>query len=92
MGRVVLTILVPLLLPTAFYLLWRLSLGRPHNLSVTWLWLLLAGLALAVVTLIVISIDFREPSRGTYVPPHVSDGKVVPGRVEPGADAPAPAR
>ena len=90
MGRVILTIVIPLLLPTGLYLLWRLALGRSPNLSVAWLWLLLAGLGLAVASLIVVSMDFTEPSQGTYVPPHVSDGQVVPGRIEKGSATPAP--
>lgn len=92
MGRVILTIIIPLLLPTGLYLLWRLALGRALILSITWLWLFLAGLGLAIASLILISMDFREPSQGTYVPPHVSDGEVVPGRIEPGGPAPAPSR
>lgn len=90
MGRVFLTIVVPLLLPTALYVLWRLALGRGVNVPSWWIWLLVSGLALTSLTLILLSIDFGKPREGTYVPPHVSDGTVVPGRVEPGHAPPAP--
>ena len=92
MGRVILTIVVPLLLPTGLYLLWRLALGRSLSLSITWLWLFFAGVGLAVASLIFVSMDFSERGEGAYVPPHVSGGEVVPGRIEPGDAAPAPAR
>jgi len=87
MGRVLLTIIVPLLLPSALYFGWRFALGRGINLPATWIWLAASGLVLAALTLVVLSLDFGAPREGVYVPPHVSDGKVVPGRIEP-----APAR
>ena len=48
------------------------------------MWLLAAGLILAALTLIAVSLDFGGPRNGVYVPPHLdNDGKVVPGHVEP---------
>ena len=91
MGRAFLAIIVPLLLPTALYLAWRLALGRGMNLPASWMWLLAAGVVLASLSLVFVTIDFGEPRGGVYVPPHVSGGKVVPGHVEPGSAAPAPA-
>ncbi len=84
MGRVLLTIIVPLLLPTALYLAWRLGLGRSVSLPANWIWLLVAGVALASLTLIAVSVQFGAPRQGVYVPPHVSDGEIVPGHIEPG--------
>jgi hypothetical protein len=92
MGRAFLTIIVPLLLPTALYLAYRLALGRGMNLPATWIWLTVAGLVLASLTLVVVSIDFGAPREGVYVPPHVEGGKVVPGHIDPGRVAPAPTR
>lgn len=83
MARVFLTIIIPLLLPTALYALWRALPGRGPVLPVAWVWLLVAGLGLVALTLIVVSLDFGVPNDGTYVPPHVSDGKVVPGHFAP---------
>jgi hypothetical protein len=84
MGRVFLTIVVPLLLPTALYVIWRVSMpGRGFHLPAAWLWLVVAGLALTSITLILVSVDFSEPGTGRYVPPHVTDEGVVPGHIEP---------
>ena len=92
MGRVFLTIVVPLLLPTAVYLAWRVAAGRGLSLPASWLWLVVSGLALACLTLIAASLDFGLPRQGVYVPPHVTNGQVVPGHIEPGPAAPQSAR
>ncbi len=92
MGRVLLTIIIPLLLPTALYVGWRLSFGRGANLPPMSLWLMLAGLVLAALTLVLLNTDFSRPREGRYVPPYVEDGVVVPGHIEPGAVEPAPTR
>lgn len=83
MARVFLTIIIPLALPTVLYLVWRLWLDRSVNFSAAWFWLLVAGLALASLTLIAVSLDLGGPRHGTYVPPHVSGDRIVPGHVEP---------
>jgi hypothetical protein len=91
MGRVFLTIIVPLLLPTALYMGWRALPGRQINLPAAWVWLLVAGLVLASLTLVAVSVDFGEPKTGRYVPPHTGDAGVVPGHIEPGHIEPGPA-
>jgi hypothetical protein len=84
MGRVFLAIIVPLLLPTALYAAWRVMVGKQINVPAVWIWLVVAGLALASAVLVLVSVDFGAPREGQYVPPHVSDdGAVVPGRIEP---------
>lgn len=88
MGRVFLTIIVPLLLPTALYVLWRALPGRPLNLPAASIWLVVAGLALASLTLVLVSVDFGAPKTGHYVPPHVDSGGVVPGHIETAPAAP----
>jgi hypothetical protein len=83
MGRVFLTIIVPLLLPTALYATWRVLAGKRINVPKMWIWLTVSGLVLASLTLVLLSVDFGEPKNGQYVPPHVSDnGVVVPGHIE----------
>lgn len=47
-----------------------------------WVWLLSAGLTLMAASLIVLSLSSGEDRGGTYVPPHMEDGKVVPAKVE----------
>jgi hypothetical protein len=84
MGRVFLTIIVPLLLPTALYAVWRVLAGKKINIPAVWIWLAVTGLALASAMLVFISVDFGEPKEGQYVPPQVTpDGTVVPGHIEP---------
>ncbi|HWE74130.1 MAG TPA: DUF6111 family protein [Stellaceae bacterium] len=83
MGRVFLTIIVPLLLPTALYAAWRVVAGKQINVPKAWIWLAVSGLVLASLMLVLVSVDFGEPKNGQYVPPHVDDnGMVVPGRIE----------
>jgi hypothetical protein len=83
MGRVFLTIIVPLLLPTALYAAWRILVGKQINVPAVWVWLAVAGLALASLMLVFVSVDFGTPKNGLYVPPHVNDsGTVVPGHIE----------
>jgi len=83
MGRVFLTIILPLLLPTLLFVLWRLAAGRAINLSTMWVWLIAGGLVLCSVTLVLVSVDFRGERAGKYVPPQLRDGLIVPGHIEP---------
>ena len=83
MGRVFLTIIVPLLLPTALYAVGRILAGKQIYVPSVWIWLTVVGLALASAVLVLLSVDFGEPKEGHYVPPHVNDsGTVVPGHIE----------
>jgi uncharacterized membrane protein len=86
MIRVVLTILLPLLAPTAIYLVWLFAVGRAESAGalkgLPWTWLVVAGVAAVAVALLVVGID-AGGGTGQYVPPHVEGGSVVPGRVVP---------
>jgi hypothetical protein len=82
MGRVFLTVIIPLLLPTAFYVLWRAMVGKQINIPSVWLWLTVAGLVFACLTLVLLTVNFGAPVNGEYVPPHISGDKVVPGHIE----------
>ncbi len=83
MGRVFLTIIVPLLLPTALYAAWRGLIGKQINIPAVWIWLAVAGLVLASLMLVFVSVDFGGPKSGQYIPPHVgAGGMVVPGHIE----------
>lgn len=88
MGRVLLTIIIPLLLPTALYVGWRLTLGRTTAVPPTSLWVAAAALVVASLALILANTDFSRPREGKYIPPHVKDGVVVPGHIEPDTGAP----
>jgi len=88
MIRVLLTVILPLIAPTALYLLWSLTLGKAKTsqdeskISLPMVWLVLAGALLAGGILFVV-VQFGGDGDGTYVPPHLSDGDIVPGHTAP---------
>ena len=86
MGRAVFEVLLPFLLPFAGYALW-LALGRRYPF-VTSAWsrgpvaaLVVGGLGLAVLSLLAAGL-FGPRAHGSYVPAHLENGKLVPGRME----------
>jgi hypothetical protein len=86
MLRVILTIGVPLLLPTALWLLWNASTQRAAARGSRWQeapwgWLAGTGAVLTAIVLYVVSVHFGEKD-GHYVPSQYIDGKLVPGRFE----------
>ena len=89
MLRVLLTIVLPLLLPTAIYMAWIAFASRSANreklrLGATPLvWLVLAGVVLLAAVLVTVTVHFGEPVSGRYVPPRYEDGQVVPPHLEP---------
>ena len=86
MGRAVVEVLLPFLLPFAGYALW-LTFGRRYPFVAS-AWrrgpvaaLVVGGLTLAVLSLIGAGL-FGPRSRGGYVPAHIDGGRLVPGRME----------
>ena len=51
--------------------------------ALPWLWLATAGAVLLALMLFVVTVHFGSPQPGTYVPPHVENGQIVPGHIEP---------
>lgn len=88
MTRVLMTYLLPLVLPIAVYLVWTWISGKgergegdpPRWYEGPWFWLILAGFGLMVSVLAVTAILQGNDPSATYVPPHVEDGNVVPGQ------------
>lgn len=86
MGRALLDVLVPFLLPFAGYAVYLVLRRRyPFVLSA---WsrgplaaLVVGGLALAVLSLLAAGL-FGPRGRGEYVPARMENGVLVPGRVE----------
>lgn len=93
MVRVFLTIVLPLLVPTALYLLWVSTLGAPHDggavawNSLPWVWLAGAGAVLLVIVLLVVTVGFGTSQEGVYVAPRYVNGHIVPGHIEPAQHA-----
>jgi hypothetical protein len=88
MIRVLATIILPLLLPTALYVLW-LALARRAAFAgpapwraLPWPWLVGVGVVLAALMLYVIGTRIGGAPQGLYVPPQWIGGKVIPGHVE----------
>ncbi|HUK60192.1 MAG TPA: DUF6111 family protein [Stellaceae bacterium] len=87
--RVFLTIVLPLLLPTALYVLWTIGAGRFHLeetpefwRELPFLWLALAGMVLTLALVVSVA-ELGGAKNGVYVPPHLENGTIVPGRLEP---------
>jgi len=89
MLRVFLTVVLPLVLPLAVYLIWIGALaswqegGGISWHAVPWLWLAVAGAALLAMVLVVVTVGFGTPQQGVYVPPRWEGGEIVPGHMLP---------
>jgi len=89
MLRVLLTIVLPLLLPTALYVLWATAFrpvrrnGAALWRALPWIWLAGMGVALLAIVLFVVTVHFGAPQEGVYVPPRWVNGHIVPGHVQP---------
>lgn len=92
MVREILSVLLPLLLPTATFFAWvslRNAYIRHHGGDVppvergVWFWLALSG---GVLVLLTLAVSALLAPGGTpedrYIPPAVIDGKIVPGHFE----------
>jgi hypothetical protein len=90
MPRELLTLFLPLVLPTVLYLVWLRATrwsqagGTAMWRGLPWVWLGISGVALAALVLFVVTVHFGTTTPGSYVPPHVENGRVVPGHIEPG--------
>jgi hypothetical protein len=87
--RILISIVLPLLLPTLVYILWlaatrRAALAGPSAWqAMPWPWLVTAGVVLAGLLLYVVNVRIGDSGQGRYVPPQYIDGRVVPGHVVP---------
>ncbi|HXV25405.1 MAG TPA: DUF6111 family protein [Alphaproteobacteria bacterium] len=79
--RLALTVILPLLLPSAIYFAYVFLAreGPRDGQAAPWFWLLASGLALSVAALIVLSnLEGAEPG-SVYHPPREVDGRIEPG-------------
>jgi hypothetical protein len=90
MFRLFFTYILPLIAPVGLYLVWnwiqvrRVTAGKraeptPSFAEMPWLILAGAGVSLMVVTLLALFLFSTggQPG-GSYVPPHMENGKIVP--------------
>lgn len=92
MTRILLTYLLPIVLPTLLYVLWlrvvqrrAAAAGQPARAwaEVPWAWLFATGLALAGIISAGTLVMGESDETGDYRPPYVDErGRVVPGRFE----------
>lgn len=85
MGRALLDVLVPFLLPFAGYVLFLIVRRRYPFVASAWTKgpvaaLVVGGLALAVLSLLAAGL-FWPRAQGDYVPAHLENGVLVPGRM-----------
>ena len=94
MIRIFLIYVLPLLAPTLLYVLWRLWQIKRSSGTVEgdmrgilrrapWVKLAGIGTGLLVVVLIIAALTGGEPPHQTYTPPHMENGRVVPGDIRP---------
>ena len=85
----ILPIVVPFLL-YGLYALWAKRKARAAGADgaegvwndTPWTWLGSAAVLLFIITLSATALLTGDSTEGTYVPPHVVDGKIVPGEVK----------
>ncbi|MGL4323599.1 MAG: DUF6111 family protein [Beijerinckiaceae bacterium] len=85
MIRVVIEALLFLVVPFMMFAVWLIARRQPIISRESWEghggWLTIAGLALVVVMIIYGGLAQRR-STGEYVPAHMENGKLVPGRMQ----------
>ncbi|WP_416897286.1 MAG: DUF6111 family protein [Minwuia sp.] len=69
---------IPFILYGLYWLLARRRASRGQSLS-TWLWLLVSGVLLCVLTAGVLALTGGHEPGGQYIPPRVEDGVLKPG-------------
>jgi hypothetical protein len=91
MPRELLTLFLPLVLPTVLYLVWLRAAswsqadGAMPWRGLPWVWLGVTGVALTALVLFVVTVHFGTSTPGVYVAPHFENGRIVPGHIQPTA-------
>jgi hypothetical protein len=87
--RILIEVVLPFLAPFLAFLAWRLLVTRGRGLleRTPWYLLTVSGLVLACLSLALLAFLGEGDPDGVYVPPHVEDGRIVPGMVRPREEA-----
>ena len=75
---------VPFILYGAYLALMQMRPPPSAARRTPWTTLIIAGLSLFALSFIVWGMTEGEPTTGYYVAPHVVNGQIVPGYVQPG--------
>ncbi|MBI3677303.1 MAG: hypothetical protein HY243_11890 [Proteobacteria bacterium] len=81
MIRIILVRVLVFLVPFALYEIYR-AIARQANPR-PWLGLFIAGLVLVAGSFVYVGLTEGSAPDERYVPPHVENGKLVPGHTEP---------
>jgi hypothetical protein len=83
--RFLLEVALPFLAPFLAFFAYRLLVtrGRFFLEHTPWYMLIAFGILLAISSLVSFAFTGGFAPEGTYVPPHVEDGRIVPGEVRP---------
>lgn len=82
----------PVLVPLIVYWLWLKHVGRKATIAGQpvlkfrdgpWYWAVLASLLTAAACFVLLGVQATAGGKGEYVPPHMQNGELVPGHVEP---------
>jgi hypothetical protein len=100
MLRQLLTVVLPLMLPTLIYMGYMMidrrkaaSSGNapvPWWVGAPWVWLVTGGVFLAAILLFTLALTGGSERSGVYHPAHLIDGHVVEGETTPAPQHPAP--
>ena len=83
MTRVLLTIVLPLLLPAILYGAWLwVARGRSAQQPLPWVWAAAGGIVLMIASLALFGFEGREVPGVQYVPPRATGSEVVPGQFD----------
>ena len=98
MGRILLQYVLPIVLPSVVYFAWliyenrRIAQGGEGKTrrweEGPWAWLVGGGVVLAVLGAIGVAAFSGRGKEGTYVPPRLEDGRIIPGHLEPARPKP----
>lgn len=83
---------IPLVLPFLAYGLWMYVVRRKMAAAAAankglwndapWTWLMIAGFGLMIASLFAVGFLSGDDPTGTYIPPHVVDGVLIPSQVQ----------